>query len=713
MTIAAQTNRISITGNGVTTHIACNFPFTAQTDLVVIETVIATGVQTVKTLTTDYTVTGTVDALGHYPNGGTVIMTTAPVSTVTITIYREVPTTQAVDPVQNDRLPVDSAIEAPLDKLTMIAIRLKEQIARSLHQPDGDSANVSTIPAKVVRASRYFGFDGDGNPTMMPTPTALLTPVAQIPESTIAGLPLAGAAGTLYKVTDGVRGLWMDTGTQWRPLNGGVANVKDFGAVGDGVTNDLAAITAAYAATPLVLFPEGTYNLGTITGATPTSLITIDGNAGHAAMYTLGRVKFICTTTVDEIHFLFKLTNATSVEIDHVEFEDAGFDITTTWRGAAGFFLYANDSSGPLRNITIGSIRATNMVNPIFVGGGVPATTNRVQRIHIGLLDCTDCYYGWNAQNNGDFVVIDLIRTDNVYRSCFVYGCTGLTATVHSENSRQSTGDIDITAYSTGYDTSGLDLTFVSRGADSTTYPINFVTIGNTRVTTISGVTIRVDIDDTACTQIAKWSDHTVSGGAENTGATNNVITGITLTGHINSSGSPTLFAIGSQPATIGKLNLQQDFLTGATASDFRQYFDLEEDFGSYTPAWYGSVSNPAIGNGTILGRYHRRGRLVTLWLRVLMGSTTTYGSGLWSFSLPNIRPTVVEGGAPNALGMCQISDTGTADSVGFSSISFDSPDYLVTAASLTGAICTATVPHTWADTDQLTLSISYQLEWP
>ena len=430
-------------------------------------------------------------------------------------------------------------------------------------------------------------------------------------------------------------------------------------------------------------------------------------------MYTAGRVKFICNTTVDEIHFLFKLTNATSVEIGHVEFEDSGFVITTTWRGAAGFFLYANDSSGPLRNITIGSIRAKNMVNPIFAGGGVPATTNRVQHIHIGLLDCTDCYYGWNAQNNGDFVVIDLIRTSNVYRSCFVYGVTGLRATVHSENSRQSTGDLDITAYSTGYDTSGIDITFVSRGADSTTYPIDFVTIGNTRVTTISGVRIRVDIDDTACTQIARWSDHAVSGGAENTGASNNYITGITLTGRINSSGSPTIFAIGCQPATIGKLNLQQDFLTGATDSDFRQHFDLEEDFGSYTPIWYGSVSNPDIGDGSILGRYHRRGRLVTLWLRVLMGGTTTYGSGLWSFSLPDIRPTTVEGGAPSALGLVQISDTGTADSMGFSSIAFDSPNYVVTAASLTGAICTATVPHTWADTDQLTLSISYQLDWP
>lgn len=713
MTISNRLNRTTLLGNGISTLIPIEFPFHSVDDLVVIETILATGAQTIKALTTHYTVTGAQDALGHYPTGGSVVMVSAPASTVSITVYRDVAALQQVVLVENEKIPVKASIESPLDRLTMIAQRLIDRVDRTMTQPDGDSENIGSLPAKVVRASRYLGFDGDGNPTMMQTPTGVLTAVAQLTESTYAGLPAPGAAGTLRKVTDSIRGVWMDTGAQWIPLNGGVANVKDFGAVGDGVTSDLAAIIAAYAASPRVLFPEGTYNMGTITGATATSLVTIDGNGGHAAMYTRGRVKFICNTTVDEIHFLFKLTNATSVEVDHVEFEDSGFDITKTWRGASGFFLYTNDSSGPLRNITIQSIRAKNMVNPIFAGGGVPATTNRVQHVHIGLLDCTDCYYGWNAQNNGDQVVIDLIRTNNVYRSCFVYGVTGLRATVHSEDSRQSTGDISITAYAAGYDTSGIDITFVSRGADTTTYPISFVTIGNTRTTVISGVTIRADIGDTACTQIAKWADHAASGSAENTGATNNYITGITLTGSIRSSGSPSIFTIASQPATIGKLNLQQDFLTGAVTSDFRQYFDLEEDFGAYIPTWYGSVSNPAIGNGTILGRYHRRGRLVTLWLRVLMGSTTTYGSGLWSFSLPNIRPAAMEGGVPSALGFVQISDTGTADSMGFSSLAFNSPNYVVQAASLTGAICTATVPHTWASTDQLTLTITYQLDWP
>src|SRR5574340_618100 len=114
MTISATTNRVTYTGNGVTTAFAFAYPFHAQADLVVIETVIATGAQTTKALTTDYTVSGTTDAQGHYPDGGTVTALTAPASTVTWTIYRDPSAVQSTDFVQNDDLPAES-LESALD----------------------------------------------------------------------------------------------------------------------------------------------------------------------------------------------------------------------------------------------------------------------------------------------------------------------------------------------------------------------------------------------------------------------------------------------------------------------------------------------------------------------------------------------------------------------------------------------------------------------
>lgn len=55
----------------------------------------------------------------------------------------------------------------------------------------------------------------------------------------------------------------------------------------------------------------------------------------------------------------------------------------------------------------------------------------------------------------------------------------------------------------------------------------------------------------------------------------------------------------------------------------------------SYTPAWTSSGTAPAIGNGTIVGSYAKIGRIVIAKIMVETGSSTTYGTGFYSFSLP------------------------------------------------------------------------------
>lgn len=55
----------------------------------------------------------------------------------------------------------------------------------------------------------------------------------------------------------------------------------------------------------------------------------------------------------------------------------------------------------------------------------------------------------------------------------------------------------------------------------------------------------------------------------------------------------------------------------------------------AYTPAWTGSTGNPSLGNGTLTGRYCRIGDLVVCQGRLIAGSTTTFGSGTYSISLP------------------------------------------------------------------------------
>lgn len=55
----------------------------------------------------------------------------------------------------------------------------------------------------------------------------------------------------------------------------------------------------------------------------------------------------------------------------------------------------------------------------------------------------------------------------------------------------------------------------------------------------------------------------------------------------------------------------------------------------TYTPAWTSTGTAPAIGNGSLVGRYERVGRTVHVSAKVIGGSTTTWGSGHYVLSLP------------------------------------------------------------------------------
>ncbi len=64
----------------------------------------------------------------------------------------------------------------------------------------------------------------------------------------------------------------------------------------------------------------------------------------------------------------------------------------------------------------------------------------------------------------------------------------------------------------------------------------------------------------------------------------------------------------------------------------------------TYSVTWKGSVSDPAIGNGTLTGSYYLRSRVIDVAIQVTLGSTTTLGSGVWFFSIP-----IVTVGTPSA----------------------------------------------------------------
>lgn len=55
----------------------------------------------------------------------------------------------------------------------------------------------------------------------------------------------------------------------------------------------------------------------------------------------------------------------------------------------------------------------------------------------------------------------------------------------------------------------------------------------------------------------------------------------------------------------------------------------------TYNPVWTGSTTNPVVNNGSLTGRYSKFGRDVRFHINLICGSTTTYGSGNYAYTLP------------------------------------------------------------------------------
>lgn len=150
MTVSSTQNRVSYTGNGVTTAFAFPYRFLTNADLVVYEN------EVLQVITTDYTVIGAGDDAG-----GTVTFVSAPANGLEIVILRDPAITQELDLVENDSLPAES-VEDAFDRLTMIAQRLDDRIDRSFVLSDAAIAAADlTIPIPVADEVLKWNAAGD------------------------------------------------------------------------------------------------------------------------------------------------------------------------------------------------------------------------------------------------------------------------------------------------------------------------------------------------------------------------------------------------------------------------------------------------------------------------------------------------------------------------------------------------------------------------
>jgi len=215
MTVAASP-RIAgpYTGNGAATAFGFTFKVFAASDVRVVLTI--AGIE--NTITSGYTVTLNSDQDAN-PGGSVTYPTTgaALASPNKITLLSNLALSQGVDFPEGGNFRA-SAVEDAVDRTTILIQQLGEQVARTVQVPASASGVSSALPSPLAGA--YIGWNGAGN--------ALVN---------LASTP---------------------------PSDTGFVNVKTYGAIGDGIADDTAAIQAAFATGLPVYFPAGTYRMSTV-----------------------------------------------------------------------------------------------------------------------------------------------------------------------------------------------------------------------------------------------------------------------------------------------------------------------------------------------------------------------------------------------------------------------------------------------------------------
>jgi hypothetical protein len=301
----SSTTRIAgpFVGNGTASVFPFTFKVFAAADLDVIRLATSTGVETTLVLNSDYTVSLNGNQNTN-PGGSVTLSAGALASGFTLTITSDIANLQPTD-LTNQGGFYPEVITDSLDRATIQIQQMADDLTRSIKTPisDGLSLNME-LPTAAVRANSFLAFDSTGEPTVVTagssgapatitrqvfsgTGSQTVFTLASDPGAlgnsaqvyiggvyqqrstyTIAGTTLtfsaAPVAGTdniefVNFLTSNIGATSADLVTYTPAGSGAVArsaaskfgevvSVKDFGAVGDGVTDDTAAIQAALTA---------------------------------------------------------------------------------------------------------------------------------------------------------------------------------------------------------------------------------------------------------------------------------------------------------------------------------------------------------------------------------------------------------------------------------------------------------------------------------
>jgi hypothetical protein len=197
MTVSVPTNKVAYDGTGSTTVFSFAFSIFSVTDLRIIlrDT---TGAETVKALTTDYSVSPS-----PWTTGGSITMLVAPAIGETLLIKRQISATQLVDYRDGDAFPAETH-EGALDKLTYLIQQLQEETGRAVTLQEVTALSGLVLPDPTPGTVLYSadGASLDWGTLTTLTGSPIVTPVSVLDGGTGASTA-AGARTNLGEVAGG------------------------------------------------------------------------------------------------------------------------------------------------------------------------------------------------------------------------------------------------------------------------------------------------------------------------------------------------------------------------------------------------------------------------------------------------------------------------------------------------------------------------------
>jgi len=395
MTIQSPTNRVLLSCDGTTKtfNVAIQAYQSSDFEVILTAPLSSGGAQTTLVLNSDYSMatsgslsptqwTLTTLAAAAYAAGYTLQVILAPVET------------QASQYVQGQAFP-SAAVQANLDRLTQMVLRLQDQVSRSFVAPDGDVSPLVTLPSARARSLSGAGggvpyFDANGNLQIGVVPSTALTQ---------AVFNALLAAATLFPLTPGEIATSI-TPTNFSDIGLPIADARryGFGATGNTAAQNLTALQNAITAVAqvpgsnggTVQLPPGSYPLPATGGVVIPPGVAVRG-CGKRATY-------ITWAPTSGSPVLFQLGNSST----STAFGTALSDLTVQLTGTLGIIcLLYNTVGGEVSRCyfegeTISAGRTTQGVVIDAASGVLGSFFN-----HVTDVECAHLHVGFQQKSSG------------------------------------------------------------------------------------------------------------------------------------------------------------------------------------------------------------------------------------------------------------------------------------------------------------------------